>query len=163
MTITVGTDVYDTEANSDTYWTNLGNTGWTADTSANKEINLRKATDYLERNYRFRGTRSTAAQRLHFPCLEAYDDDDFQFGQTEAPTRVKEAMYIVADLYRQGTYDLEGIQTSNDRALKRQKVDVIEVEYDAGNRFGGADDLTHVVNLLRPYILSGGSNRLLRV
>ena len=163
MAITVGTDVYDTEANSDVYWANYGNTDWTGDTSANKEINLRKATDWLERNYRFRGTRKTADQRLHFPCNDAYDDDDFQFGQTEAPTAVKEAMFIVADLYRQGIYDLEGIQTSNDRALKRQKVDVIEVEYDAGNRFGGADDLSHVVLMLRPYVASGNSARLLRV
>lgn len=163
MAVTVGTDVYDTLANADAYWANYGNTLWAAATEANREIYLRKATDWLERNFRFRGERNTSTQRLHFPCINAYDDDGFLFGTDGAPTRVKEAMYIMADLYRAGTYDFEGVQTSNDRALKRQKVDVIEVEYDAGNRFGGADDPTHVFLMLRPYTVSGGSARLMRV
>lgn len=163
MTITVGTDVYDTEANADTYWSERGNTDWAAASSANKEIYLRKATDWLDRNYRWRGTRKTSSQRLGWPRDDAYDDDDFQVGTTEAPGRVKEAMFIIADLYRQGTYDLEGITTSDSRALKLQQVDVIRVEYDVGARFSGADDIAHVHKLLLPYVLTGNNARLVRV
>jgi hypothetical protein len=158
---TVGTDVYDTVAAADTYWTARGNETWLD--SDDKEVYLIKATDWLDRNFTWRGTRLTEAQRLGWPRADAYDDDEYQIGLTEAPWQVKEAMFIVADLFRDGTYDLTGVLTSNNRSLKRQKVDVIEVEYDPGSRLPGADVVTHVIKLLRPVMLTSGEGRLLRV
>lgn len=162
MTLVVGTDVYDTLAASNTYWAKRGNDTWVDADDADKEVYLVKATDWLERNFSWRGTKQTAEQRLGWPRDEAYDDDEYAIGLTEAPWQVKEAMFIVADIVREGTVDLTGILTSNDRSLKRQKVDVIEVEYDPGSRLPGADVLTHVIKLLRS-VTSYGGDRLVRV
>jgi hypothetical protein len=154
MAVTVGTDVYDTEANVDTYWSNRGNTAWAALSSPNKEIYMRKATDWLDRNFRWRGTAQAAptSQRLGWPRDTAYDDDGYQIGETLAnmPWQVEEAMAIVAELYSLGTYDLEGIVTDDLSSVKFQKVDVIEVEYDTRKRLQGQDVISHVYQLLRP-------------
>jgi len=152
MPVTVGTDVYDTVANSDTYWAARGNTTWTGATEANKEVWLVKATDWLERNFRYRGVRKTSDQRLHFPADQAFDDDGYPVGEDAAPRQVKEAMFLVGDLVRQGTYDLDGIVTDDLAAVKRQKVDVIEVEYDTAHRLRGQDVLSHVYQLLAPVV-----------
>lgn len=149
MAITVGTDTNQTVAEADTYWTNRGNTDWTSDTEANKEINLRKAADWLERNFRWRGTKQASTQRLGWPRDQAYDDDGYQIGTAAAPDIVKEAEAIVADLYRAGTNDLEGIVTDSDAAIIKEKVDVIEVMYDSRARLKGADVITHVHLMLK--------------
>lgn len=162
MTLTVGTDAYDTLANVDTYWTDRGNTTWTALSDANKEIYIRKATDWLDRNFYYRGVRATQTQRLAWPRTDAYDDDDYLFADTEVPRVIKEALALVADVYRDGTVDMEGILSSNDVSLRRQKVDVIEVEYDPSRRLGGEASLAHVIKTLKS-ITTGGSGRLVRV
>jgi hypothetical protein len=150
MTLTVGTDSYATLAELDAYWLARGNTLWAAATDANREIYAIKATDFIARNYRFRGTREFRAQRLHFPCIEAYDSDGHQFGDVEAPDAVKEAEAIVADVILAGVIDLDGIITG-DIAITKQKVDVIEVEYDSTLKLKGAAQLSHVSLLLGPY------------
>jgi len=159
MSITVGTDAYDMVANADAYWLDRANADWASSSLGDKEVNLRKATDWIERNFRFRGVRATGTQRLAWPRERAFDDDGYAIGLTSAPLRVKESMYIVADIYRAGTNDLEGIVTSNDASVVKQKVDVIEIEYDANSRIRGADVLSHIYELLGPTITA---NSLLR-
>lgn len=158
MAVTVGTDVYDTVANTDAYWSARGNTDWAAlDTDA-KEINLVKATDWIERNFRFRGKRLTQAQTLAWPRQLAFDDDGYPIGETEAPLQVKRAMYLVADVFREGVYDLQGVVT-DDVAVERQKVDVIEIEYDTTKKLRGQDVVSYVYQTLGPMLTS---NYLLR-
>lgn len=154
MTVTVGTDVFDTVANVDTYWSDRGNTAWAALDTSTKEVHMRKATDWISRNFRFIGTRKTAAQRLHWPANDAVDPDGFTVGDQDAPWQVKEAMAIVADIVREGAYDLEGILTDDTAAIKKQKVDVIEVEYDTAARLRGQDVISHVYQLLAPLTFS---------
>lgn len=158
MAVTVGTDVFDSLANVDSYWSDRGNTDWAALSDANKETFMRKATDWISRTFTFRGTRATSAQRLHWPAVNAYDPDGFAVGVSEAPWQVKEAMAIVADLYRSGSYNLDKVTTSND-ARVREKVDVIEVEYDPSFRLRGSDVPSHVYELLRPVTKQGGLSR----
>lgn len=158
MTITVGTNAYDTIASTDTYWTERGNTVWGLEADADKEIYLIKATDWIERNFNFRGRKADSDQRLSWPRELAYDDDGYLVGETEAPTQVKEAMYIMADIIRDGTYDIVGI-TTDDSAVKRQKVDVIEVEYDTTSRLKTGPVMSHIYQLLGPVITA---NSLLR-
>lgn len=162
MALIVGTNTYDTLVNVNAYWAARGNADWVDADSELQEQSIIKATDWLERNFRWRGTRMTSEQRLGWPRFEAFDDDDFAIGETSAPWQVKEAMAIAADILRVGTYDLEGIMTSNNRSLKRQKVDIIEVEYDSGTRLPGADVVSHVVRMLAS-VTAGNYDRLLRV
>lgn len=159
MAITVGTDTNQTLVEIDQYWSDRENTLWAALTDQVKETNMRKAADWLERNFRWRGTRKTAGQRLGWPRDQAFDEDNFVIGSTAAPFQVKEAESIIADLYRAGVVDLEGIVTDTEAAVIKEKVDVIEVAYDSGARIRGADVISHVHLLLRPVILG---NTLLR-
>jgi hypothetical protein len=158
MAVTVGTNVYDTLANTDAYWLERANTDWAALDTADKEVYMIKATDWIDREFRFRGKKSTEDQRLSWPRDLAYDDDGYQVGEDGAPLKVKEAMYIMADIFRDGTYDLEGILV-DDVAVTKEKVDVIEVEYDAAARLRGGSVMTHIYALLGPMVTA---NSLLR-
>lgn len=153
MTIIVGTDVYATIADADAYWSARGNALWSNLSTSAKEVLLVKATDWLDRSFRFRGKRLTDDQTLAWPRLNACDDDGYEVGATSAPRQVKDAMYIVSDILRDGSNDLNGILT-NDAAVERQKVDVIEIEYDVSAKLRGGDVLTHVYELLAPVIVS---------
>lgn len=148
---------YGTNTESDTYWTARGNTDWTGLTEAEQDINLIKAMDYLDRTFRWRGNKATQDQDLEWPRLQAYDDDDYLI--SGIPEKVKQAQFIIADLYRAGVIDLEGIVTEDSASIRRQKVDVIEVEYDTARRLNGPAVVSHVFKLLAPYTLG---DRLLR-
>lgn len=148
MAVTVGTDVNSTVAETDTYHSARGNLAWAAQGTGDKEVNKRKAADWLERNFNWRGTRLTSDQRLGWPRDAAFDDDGYQIGESAAPLVVQEAEAIIADVYRGGTVDLEGIVTNDTAATKFQKVDVIEIEYDTGKRLQGQDIVSHVYKLL---------------
>jgi len=153
MTIIVGTDTNQTVAEVDAYWSSRGNLNWATLGVIDKEVNLRKAADYLERNFRWRGTRKTASQRLGWPRDQAFDNDDFAIGESVSPLIVKEAEAIVADLIREGIVDISGIVTSGSAAITKEKVDVIEVQYDAKSRLRGADVISHVHLMLIPVTL----------
>lgn len=159
MTITVGTDTNQTVVSADSYHLNRGNLSWQSQGTAEKEENLRKAADWLERNFRWRGTRKTASQRLGWPRDQATDNDGYAIGETVSPLIVQEAESIVADLYRANVNDLDGVLTDDSSAITREKVDVIEVWYDATARLKGADVISHVHLMLHPVSLG---NILLR-
>lgn len=59
-------DAYASVAVADAYHTALGNTAWTG-TDAAKEIALRRATQYLDNRYTYRGTRLNGSQALEWP------------------------------------------------------------------------------------------------
>lgn len=148
MTLIVGTDSFVTLAAADAYWLARGNTDWSDVTDdVTREVYLRKASDWIQRTFIFMGVPAMGA-RLHFPAIDVYDT----FGRkiTDVPTEVQEATSVVADIVRDGTYNLDGIIT-RDTAVKKEKVDVIEVEYDTTSLPLSGDVLTHVYQMLSPY------------
>jgi len=62
-----------------TYHAALGNTAWAAATEAAQEIALRRATQYLNNRYTYRGTRLNSTQALEWPRV-GYE----QYGVTES-------------------------------------------------------------------------------
>lgn len=68
-TVVAGAESYVTVAAADTYHSNRGNTAWAALSTTNKEIALRKGTDYMLQAYRARwqGYRHDADQTLDWP------------------------------------------------------------------------------------------------
>jgi hypothetical protein len=128
-----------TDAN--TYHANRGNTTWTALTDEQCEQALRKATDYMTQVYRLRwkGYRVTATQALDWPrsMVERPDfaytsvngyttiDGMYYFPSDEVPVEVQRACAELALIA--STTDLN---PSISRRTIREKVDVIEVEYD---------------------------------
>lgn len=114
---------YVTTVEMDAFFTDRGFT--IPATEAEKEALLIKAKDYLE-TYSYRGTRNTREQALSWPRT-GVTIDGFAIGSDEIPTELKNAQM-------QAAYDLQ----SNDplavtgKGVKREKVDVIEVEYENG-------------------------------
>lgn len=158
MALTVGTDSYDTLANVRAYHADRDATAsaaWIALADAAAEMLIRKATDYVDRNWSYIGDVATSTQRLKWPRKYAEIEGN-TLASDYIPWQIEEATAIVAELYRLGTFDLEGIVTDDAAAINKQKVDVIEVGYDTSKRLLGADIPTHVHKLLRPLTLGQG-------
>lgn len=153
MALTIGTDAYISEVDADSYWSDRGNTDW--DASLTKEADIRKATDWINNSFTFVGEKATATQRLQWPREHAYADG-FLIASTEIPWQVEEATAIVADLFRQGTFNLDGVITDDESAISMQKVDVITVQYDTSKRLRGKTQLNHVNDLLRSVTMARG-------
>lgn len=67
---------------------------WSALTSDQKEIALRKGARYLLVNYVYRGSKFASSQALPFPRLGCYDNDGNEV--TGVPTRAKNAQVEAA-------------------------------------------------------------------
>lgn len=67
-----GADSLVSVAIADAYHTAMGNTTWTG-TDAAKEIALRRATQYIDNRYTYRGTKLTSTQALAWPRV-GYED-----------------------------------------------------------------------------------------
>lgn len=106
---------YVSVAEADAYHSARANTAWSGDDTV-KQAALIRATDYLEQKYagRWKGCVLNEAQSLSFPRdVEG------------VPAKLKQAVCLLA---------LEGIagadlNPTQGRAVKREKVDVVEVEY----------------------------------
>lgn len=129
MAVVVGTDVYYSVANADTYWAARTNTTWSSATTAQKEKALIEATQYIDGAYDFIGTQNPD-KVLAWPRYDVYiQQGNFagvSYDSDTIPPQVEKACAELA---------LEALSARlvevKDRggAIKREKVDVIEVEY----------------------------------
>lgn len=99
----------------------------TGDTAA-IEVNIIKAMDYIE-SQNFKGYKYTDEQALQFPRGNVYIDD-YAIGIDEIPTQLINALNEAVIVEDAGSE----ILPTNERETKREKVDVIEVEYSDGAR-----------------------------
>ena len=153
MTITVETGAIVAGANS--YVTELELTSYATDRSVTlsggAESLLIKANDYLE-TLNFKGNRYTKEQSLSWPRSNVYIDG-FSVDVDEIPSDLKTAQLALALEIDAGNDPLAPVE----RATKKEKVDVIEVEYMDGTR-----DSTYAPSYQR-YInklISGGTSGL---
>lgn len=140
-TIVAGAESYITVAAANTYHANRGNATWTALTDEQCEQALRKATDYMVQVYRLRwaGYRKSASQTLDWPRTEVPREDyayaltngytiisgDYYYSSSDVPAEVENACAELALLTLTTT-----LNPALGRRTTREKVDVIEVEYD---------------------------------
>ena len=154
-------DSYISLTDAATRHTNLGNTAWAALASDTvREQYLRRATEYMEGAYRLRwkGYRKTATQALSWPRSFVYLEPFVQgavgsypylVSDTTVPNEVKNAC---ADLALKAAT----VTLADDlgQAVVREKIDVIEVEYDknapAYTQYRAID------MMLATYLKSGG-------
>ena len=116
---------YASVAQADAYYADRGNTAWAALSTTEKEQALVKATDYLEATYRssWKGYRVTSTQALSWPRVEVVADS-FPIPSSIVPLPV---VYSCAEMaLRSTTTELIADQG---QTVKREKVDVLEVEY----------------------------------
>lgn len=167
MTLIVenGTGLADAEsfisvADANTYHSNRGNAAWASLTDTVKEQCLRRATDYLEQVYRLRwiGYRHTEAQSLSFPRDEVPRRDftylnQFSFYPNDVvPSEVKNAC---AELALKA--NTETLAPDLERVTKREKVGVLEVEYDTNSQ--PYKKYRIIDNMLAPFLNGDGVQR----
>jgi len=146
-------DTYGTVAEADAYFTSRGNAVWAGLTEV-KEASLRMAATYLDNVYqgKWKGLRVNELQARSWPRVDVLDYDGFYVSSLIIPRQVKNAQFEAALLLLTGAV-LEG--TIN-RAVKREKVDVIEVEYSDGAALTA--QYPQITNWLNGLVVGGAGN-----
>lgn len=148
---------YASVAQADSYFADRGNTEWAALTTAAKEQALIKATDFLEATYRssWKGYRVSSTQALSWPRVEV-TADSFPIPANIVPLPVT---YACAELAIRST--TSELLADQGQTVKREKVDVLEVEYQD---YSDPTERYPLVNrLLIPFLLSGSSTGFAQV
>ena len=115
-------------------------TGSTAD----KEAAIRRAVAYMN-TLVYKGTRTFGrGQTLSWPRTGVTDCEGLAVGANEIPPEIITAQHILsrAEFVAPGILSPQG---SASTLVKREKVDVIEVEYDVSSRVGSVDDIRTIV------------------
>lgn len=160
---TIGGAAADSYATLAEYTARASAMGWAlADTDGENETNLRRAAIAIDASYVFRGTKNTVEQSREWPryIQSGYGFvtyfDPYNFNSTEIPPAVKNAQMEMAHIIQGGADPLATV----DAIVKREKVDVIEVEYLGGQ---GLPRFTVVDRLLRDYVTAGrGQSKMVR-
>ena len=150
---------YASVAQADSYYADRGNAEWAALTTTEKQQALIKGTDFLEATYRssWKGYRVTSTQALSWPRAEVVADT-FPIPANIVPLPV---VYACAELALRST--TAELLADQGQTVKREKVDVLEVEYQD---YSDPTERYPAVNrILLPFLLSssGGGFAQVRV
>lgn len=152
----VNADSYVSIAAADAYHTSVGTTAWAAAADPAKEIALRKATQYVDAHYNFRGDVYSATQALSWPRVGYGSSDVYETGSWPV-SRLIRAVYELANVaLSTSLYTNETSQVAIE-----QTVGPITVKYGQA-RFGGQVRYSFVDDLLKP-LTSGGGRHSVRV
>jgi hypothetical protein len=112
---------------ADTYHLDRGNTLWATMTSNEKEQAIRRSADYMRSAYRggWKGYRIKTTQALDWPRANVVIDDYTVISASIVPLEVQQANAALAFTAAHGEMIPDITQ-----AVVREKVDVLEVEYD---------------------------------
>lgn len=159
MTVVVGNDVYLSVADADSYWSARNNSTWSAATTAEKEKALIEATQYIDGAFSFVGTQKTD-NILAWPRFDVFirtgNFAGVSYDSATIPPQVKNAC---AELALQALSSRLIEVTDRGGMVKREKVDVLEVEYFDGAP--GGKTYTFAALILRPLLNSSSSNKKL--
>lgn len=130
-----------------------GNSKWDALTTAQKEVQLRLSTEYLDSNYNFVGDMVEYTQPLSWP-RSGLD----RYASNEIPDDVKKALAVLS--YQSIDNPLYTIESVDNGAIKSEmsKLDVLEtkVEYYSGGSGISQTVFNEVRNILKR-VLKGSS------
>jgi hypothetical protein len=138
---------------ADSYVADRGIAGWTALSSTIKQQSLVNATDYLEATYRgaWKGNRVSETQSLSWPRYNVIVDG-FNFPANVVPTQVINACIEMAIRASLG----ETLLADQGQRVKREKIDVIEVEYQD---YSDPTQRYPLVNrMVMPYLISASES-----
>lgn len=163
MAVVVGTDVYLSVAAADTYWSDRNNSTWAAATAAAKEKALREATQYLDGKYKFIGALSVYTQLLAWPRSGAeITTGNFTGAYYDNVTIPPQIESACAELALEALSARLQPVAARGGAIKKEKVDVIEVEYM--DFAPSQTTYSFVTSLMSGLIIGGGNNvKLVRV
>jgi hypothetical protein len=143
MSIVVGTNSYVTEAQLTAYASARGVT-----IAGQGSVLLTLAMDYLE-SLNYIGEKTAQTQSLQWPRMSAFVDNNL-LDKSVVPEAIKNAQMATAISIDQGVDPLSDLSP----AVKREKADVVEVEYQDGAQ---ATVISRRINAqLRKYLRAGG-------
>ncbi|OSN39557.1 DnaT-like ssDNA-binding protein [Pseudomonas syringae] len=158
-------DFYGTVADADAYHAARANTAWTGGDMA-KQAALIRASAYIDGKFQaqnscgrweslFSGVKTGGrAQALQWPRTGATDTEGHAIPADETPIEVVQATYEAAlrEIALPGSLSPDYVAST---AIKRQKVDVLEIEYQAPSTVAGVPTrpvITIVDELIAPLL-----------
>ena len=143
---------YISVADADTYIAAFkgANTTWDVASDSAKEIAARQATQYIDGVYNWKGEIYASAQALDWPRNYVYNDRGLM--ETGVPTKLEQATAEVMYLIITGT--TINVNVDRGKQTVKEKVDVIEVEYESGA--SQQPSFPEVNRLLADLVVSGG-------
>jgi hypothetical protein len=112
------------------YFTNIGKlTNWASGTTTTQSAALIRAT-YLMENYDWIGTKALSTQPLEWPRRNVTDKNNFYISSTVIPLQIKWIQAELAYRFLNGDDPLPDNDTTGN--VIREKVDVVEIQYDSG-------------------------------
>lgn len=137
-------------ADAATYLTAVGDTTWVSASTAAKEAALRRATQYLDTQYTWRGVQLTSTQALEWP--RSIDIGDGR-AYTWPVRQIREACAELAVRALAGDLYADAGQT-----IKSEAIGPIRTEYEPGLS-GGQTRFVAVDRMVAKFTTSGGAGR----
>ena len=109
------------------YCTMKGYTSWQSLSETEQKVFIIRGTEFIDNFYNWRGRKGKGSQALSFPRLDLYDDDRYLINGI--PDKLKKACLEAAFLNSTSGADTLFTTKDENGAIKRQKVDSLEVEY----------------------------------
>ena len=109
------------------YCTMKGYTSWQSLSENEQKVFIIRGTEFVDNFYNWRGIRGKGSQSLSFPRIDLYDDDHYLINGI--PDKLKKACLEAAFLNSTSGADTLFTTKDENGAIKRQKVDSLEVEY----------------------------------
>ena len=109
------------------YCTMKGYTSWQSLSETEQKVFIIRGTEFVDNFYNWRGRKGKGSQALSFPRFDLYDDDNYLINGI--PDKLRKACLEAAFL--NSSTDASTLFSTKDEngAIKRQKVDSLEVEY----------------------------------
>jgi len=167
MTLVVETGVatlasantYYSLASADAYFEARGITTWVDGDDDAKEYALIKACTFME-TLPWVGLKSLSTQALEWPRRNVIDQNGYYVSATGIPLRIKQAQAELAYRYFGGGDPAPDLSISGGNIV-RERVDVIEIEYDRGGKID-VPQYRYVNALLKPFLYGGINVELVR-
>lgn len=151
-------EFYGSVAAADAYHAARANTAWAGDEMA-KQAALIRASTYIDGKYQFQnacgrweslfsGSKAGGrAQMLQWPRTGATDNEGSVIPPAEVPVEVEQATYEAAlrEIVTPGSLSPDYVASG---AIKRQKVDVLEIEYQTSSTTAGSVPTRPVITVV---------------
>ena len=113
------------------YFTNIGKlTNWASGTTTTQSAALIRACYYMESALDWIGTKALSTQPLEWPRRNVTDKNLFYISSTCIPLQIKWIQAELAYRFLNGDDPLPDNDTTGN--VIREKVDVVEIQYDSG-------------------------------
>ena len=109
------------------YCTMKGYTSWQSLSENEQKVFIIRGTEFVDNFYNWRGRKGCGSQALSFPRIDLYDDDQYLIHGI--PEKLKKACIEAAFLNSTSGADTLFSTKDENGAIKKQKVDTLEVEY----------------------------------